>query len=132
MTVYVDTSAFLAVLNVDDTHHRKAKAQWTDLLTSEAELVCSNYVLVETFALLQHRFGMEAVRVFQQDILPVLRVAWVEERTHDAGVGALLTASKKKLSLVDCVSFETMRRLEIKTAFAFDADFNAIGFQSIP
>jgi predicted nucleic acid-binding protein len=34
--------------------------------------------------------------------------------------------------LVDWVSFEVMRRERIESAFAFDADFDAQGFRTIP
>lgn len=132
MRAFVDTSAFLAVLDADDEKHDQARQLWADLVTQEAGLICTNYVLVETFALLQHRFGMEAVRAFQKDVLPVVNVAWVDEVAHRAGVSALLTAGRRQLSLVDCISFETMRRLGIETAFTLDRHFEEQGFAVIP
>jgi uncharacterized protein len=45
---------------------------------------------------------------------------------------ALLVASRRDLSLVDCVSFEAMRRLRIDTVFCFDAYFAQQGFQVLP
>jgi predicted nucleic acid-binding protein len=55
MNIYVDTSAFLAVLNADDRYHVVAKSTWEKLLLDGAQLYLNNYVLVETFALLQSR-----------------------------------------------------------------------------
>lgn len=132
MNVFVDTSAFLAVLDADDKDHAKAKTAWTDLISSEANLLCHNYVLVESSALIKHRLGLKAVRVFEGDILPLIHVKWIAEDVHKAGVSALLTASKRKLSLVDCVSFEIMRRLGLDTAFTFDSHFDEQGFVCIP
>ena len=132
MSIFVDTSALYAILDADDENHERAKHLWTDLVTQEARLVCSNYVLVETFALVQHRLGMEAVRALQEDILPILHIEWVDEPSHRAGVTAVLTAARRNLSLVDCVSFEVMRQLGIKTAFAFDPHFGEQGFECIP
>jgi len=37
-------------------------------------LVTTDYVLVETAALLQHRLGMAAVRSFHKNVVPVLEV----------------------------------------------------------
>ena len=131
MILFIDTTAFFALLDQDDVHHRKAKAQWVDLLASENVFVTTNYILVECFALIQHRLGMEAVRAFQDDILPLVRVEWVDAETHKSGVSAFFAASRRKLSLVDCVSFETMRCLGIKAAFTFDPHFSEQGFSSI-
>ena len=132
MTVFVDTSAFFAVLDAADQNHEQAKATWVELISEEANLLCTNYVLVETLALVQRRLGIDAVRVFQEDVVPVMHVEWVEQVHHSAGVTALLIASNRGLSLIDCVSFETMRRLGVRTAFAFDSHFFEQGFVCLP
>lgn len=132
MNVFVDTSGFLAILDADDTNHLKAKREWNNIISTGANLFCNNYILVETFALIQHRLGMKAVRVLEEDILPLVHIEWIKESTHKAGMSAFLIASKRKLSLVDCVSFETMRDLGLKVAFGFDSHFRDQGFACIP
>ena len=128
MSVFVDTSALLAVLNSADDNHARAARTFRSLLQSDEALVTTNYVLVETMALLQHRFGLGAVRRFQDDVSPVLGITWVEAELHAAGTAALLTASRRQLSLVDCVSFTCMRRLGMTRAFHFDPHFQEQGF----
>lgn len=59
MTVFLDTSAVLAVLNADDEYHPEADAIWRRLLETEEPLLSSNYILVETFALAQRRLGFD-------------------------------------------------------------------------
>lgn len=132
MNVFVDTSGFLAILDADDINHLKAKREWNNIISTGANLFCNNYILVETFALIQHRLGMKAVRVLENDILPLVHIEWIKESTHKAGMSAFLIASKRKLSLVDCVSFETMRDLGLKVAFGFDSHFRDQGFECIP
>jgi predicted nucleic acid-binding protein len=132
MRIFIDTSAFFALLDRDDANHLKSKRKWGDILSYENTLVTSNYVLVECFALMQSRIGLEAVRGFQEDVLPLINIEWVTSEIHKSGVSALLAASRRKLSLVDCVSFEIMRTLGIKTVFAFDLHFAEQGFKSIP
>jgi len=132
MRIFMDTSAFFALLDRDDANHKKAKKIWSDVLNPENILITSNYVIVENFALIQHRLGLEAVRGFQEDILPLINIEWADAETHKSGVSALLAASRRRLSLVDCVSFETMRILGIKTVFAFDPHFADQGFRCIP
>jgi len=132
MRVFIDTSAFYALLDRDDENHRKAKNAWIDLLKNEDTLITNNYVLVETFALIQHRLGIDAVRGLQNDILPLVNIEFVVPEYHRSGVSALLSASRRNLSLVDCVSFEMMRTSEIKTVFAFDPHFKEQGFTILP
>ena len=132
MSTFIDTSALLAVLDADDLNHPAAKGAWASLLADGDELHCTNYVLVETYALLQNRLGMQAVRTFHEDIAPVLRVDWADAASHASSVSALLTAGRRTLSLVDCASFEAMRRLGITVAFTFDRHFGEQGFRCMP
>jgi predicted nucleic acid-binding protein len=53
----------------------------------------------------------------------LLQVHWVTESEHQAGVQALMIAGRRKLSLVDCISFKVMRARSARVAFAFDEHF---------
>jgi len=132
MTIFVDTSALLALLDADDRNHTIAKQAWEEMVRNEESLKCTNYILIETFALVQHRLGMDAVRTLQEDILPLVSVEWMDEQNHYSSVLALLVADRRGLSLVDCASFETMRRLGLNTAFTLDRHFDQQGFRVIP
>ncbi len=129
MSTFVDTSALLAVLSSTDANHPAAARILRGLVAEDEALITTNYVVVEAFATAQHRFGIDAVRTFQQDIAPLLNVHLVSQDEHDAGVGAVLAASRRQLSLVDCVSFEVMRRLGLNRAFCFDSHFDEQGFE---
>ncbi len=58
MSVFVDTSALLAVLDAGDAQHPPARAAWQTLLERDERLITTSYVPVETFALVQNRLGM--------------------------------------------------------------------------
>jgi predicted nucleic acid-binding protein len=132
VSTFVDTSALLAVLDADDAQHARASRTWRELLGSDEPLVTTSYVLVEAFALAQARLGLEATRTLNVDVVPILRVIWVDERLHRAAMTALLTAQRRHLSLVDCVSFEAMRQAGMTRAFAVDRHFRQQGFSTIP
>ena len=132
MSTFVDTSALLAVLHGSDKNHGRAARTWRALVDRDEELVCTNYVLVETLALAQSCFGLGAVRDLVENVVPLLHVVWVDEQIHASAVTALLTANRRLLSLVDCVSFATMRRLSITRAFEFDGHFAEQGFKRAP
>lgn len=131
MSVFVDTSALYAVLDADDDNHTPARTEWRRLLLISS-LVTTNYVLVETTALLQHRLGVEAVRTFEQDVCPVLGLEWIDASRHAAGMSSVLAAGRRRLSLVDCVSFAAMRDLGLHDAFTFDGHFAEQGFCCLP
>lgn len=132
MSIFIDTSGLIAVLDMDEASHGAATTSWVDILKSEEALVTTNYVLVETCALVQNRLGIAAVRVFHNDIVPVLRIQWVDKTVHQAAMEIMLAVGRKKLSLVDCVSFETMRLLGVSTVFTLDKHFKAQGFRCFP
>ena len=116
----------------DDVNHKSAAGAWVDILQSDEILTATNYVLVETIALLQYRLGLKAVRFFQEEILPVVGIIWVDATMHHAAMSIMLAAGRKKLSLVDCVSFEAMRLGGISTAFTLDRHFFEQGFTCFP
>ena len=120
--IFIDTSALVALLDADDRYHIAAERIWTSLINTkdDNELVCNNYVLLEACSLIQRRYGMQVLRTFQEQAVPLLTVDWIGPERHAAAIAAVLVANRRGLSLVDCASFETMRRLGIRTAFAFD------------
>jgi predicted nucleic acid-binding protein len=63
-------------------------------------------------------------------LLRPFSVVSIDDATHRAAVSALLAGGP--MTLVDLVSFEVMRRLQIETAFAFDPDFARQGFALVP
>jgi len=83
-------------------------------------------------ALLQARLGMAAVRMFHDAVLPLVRVDWIDEIVHGQAASAFIAADRRGLSLVDLSSFETMRRMGIRSVFTFDRHFRQYGFETLP
>jgi predicted nucleic acid-binding protein len=131
MTVFVDTSALLALLDGGDEHHGAAVADWQALAEAESALVTSNYVVLETIAVAQHRLGLDAVRALVRHVLPLIIVIFIDEPLQQAALSALLAAGRRRLSLVDCASFEVMRRRQIHRVFGYDAHFDEQGFEKV-
>jgi predicted nucleic acid-binding protein len=130
--IFVDTSAFLAILASSDVNNQCALLCWRNLFEEGQTLVTNNYVIVESIAIAQKRFGLEKVRGFQTKILPFLQIEWIDESQHTTIIEMVLQINRRKLSLVDCSAFETMRRLDIETVFTFDERFREQGFNVIP
>ena len=130
--IFVDSSAFLAILSVDDQHHPRAELCLRGLREENQMLYTNNYVIVESMALVQKRFSLDRVRHFQNKILPLVQIEWVDEEGHKVAIDHLLSTNRRQLSLADCSAFGTMRRLGIETVFTFDTHFHEEGFDVIP
>lgn len=120
------------MLDRDDAFHARAAASWRDLLEQDAHLLTQSYVLVELVALVRRRLGLPAVRVLQDDVVPIVTVVWIDGILHNMGMTALLAAGQRDISLVDWVSFEVMRRRGVQQAFTFDPHFRDQGFTLVP
>lgn len=129
--VFVDTSAMYALLVASDMNHGRAAAAFDRLRGRNQVLATSSYVLVETYALLGRRVGMSAVRSFSDDMAPLLEVVWIDQDRHDRGLALLVDRADDTLSLVDTVSFVSMRDERIDEAFAFDHHFEDEGFSIV-
>jgi predicted nucleic acid-binding protein len=130
--IFVDTSALFAVIDFDDHQHRVAFAAWRGLVDAKEPLITTNYVVVELFSLAQSRLGFDAVRELENDAFPLLDVVLVDPAIHRAAVAAVFAAGRRNLSLVDCASFEVMRRRGLRTAFTLDRHFAEQGFDTVP
>lgn len=107
MTVFVDTSAVYALLDADDAHDEQSAKVWYELLDGDDRLVLD-------------------------DILRIMDIVWIDEDIHARAVAAMLAAGRRKLSLVDCASFEVMRSAGIRSAFTLDRHFAEQGFERRP
>ncbi|MEA3351648.1 MAG: PIN domain-containing protein [Chloroflexota bacterium] len=130
--ILIDTSAIIAVLCKEDQYHTQAAKIWIDLLDKNERILCNNYILLETTALIQRRHGLDIIRAFYNDMVPILQVEWLDHDQHTQSVEALLRYDRRRLSLVDLTAFATMRRLGIRKAFTFDKHFAEQGFDVIP
>jgi predicted nucleic acid-binding protein len=119
-------------MDADDDRHAAAAETWRRLLEDRDSIHTSNYVMIETVALLQGRIGVDCLRTFVSDVLPIVDVVWVGEGIHRSALHALLVSGRRRLSLVDCASFEAMRSMGIETAFCFDPHFAEQGFRLVP
>jgi predicted nucleic acid-binding protein len=132
MSTFVDTSAILTVADRDDSRYDRVDPVWRELCQSPDDLVTTSYVLLESFALMQQRVGVEAVRALHEEVVPALTVVWVDESLRAVGMEALLAAGRRHLSLVDCVSFAVMRQIGIDRAFTLDRHSADQGFGVVP
>lgn len=127
--VFVDTSGFYAELDGTDTRHAEAKAAFALALDHKAGLVTTNYIIHESWAVIQVRLGWDAVDAWLDRIVPKCEIVWITHDLHDLGAARCRQARQRHLSLSDCVAIEVMRRRRINLAIAFDEHFEREGFR---
>lgn len=129
-SIFVDTSAWYALIASADPEHGAAKAIWARLTQDRPELFTSDWVLAELIALSERRLGRFLARRIGSLILKgdAVRVVFVDSRVLEQAWRVYGELGGP--SLVDCVSFESMRNSGIERYFAFDADFGRAGFKS--
>jgi len=124
-SVLWDSGAFLALLDADDTDHPRAVEIARSLATQRRPGVITNYIEVETHALLLRKLGRTLAREWLlRASLPVLRVLPEEEARAKE---MLATYEDKDWSLCDAISFAVMERRGLRTAFSFDQHFRQYG-----
>ena len=128
--VFIDTSALYALLVSTDRWHRSALHTMRGLRRLDAQLITTSHVLVECYALLGSRIGVDAVAALRDAIEPLLDVTWVDRDLHDRALDGVIFAGGKP-GLVDAISFLVMRERGIDTAFTLDRDFETAGFSLV-
>lgn len=132
MSLFADTSGLYALLVATEADHDAVRAAFRRAVERGRPIVTTNYVVVEVSALLQHRIGLAPVRDLQIRLLPVLSVRFVDERLHRRGFERLFRLDRRRVSLVDAVSFEVLDDEGISDVLGLDRHFTEQGFRLIP
>jgi predicted nucleic acid-binding protein len=130
--LFVDTSGFYALLVGTERDHGAVLEVFRAAAERGRRMVTTNYVMVETSALLQHRIGLAPVHDLEERILPLVTVQWVSSELHRRAVERLFRTDKRKVSLVDVVSFVVMETEGLTDALGLDPDFTTEGFRLLP
>lgn len=130
MTLFVDTSGILALIDRDDRSHLGTTEAFA--LGRSQPLVTHAYVVVETLAVARRRFDARVAADIIDRVLPAIEVTPVDAELHATALAAFRQSIDPSVSLVDRTSFAFMRREGIARAIALDADFRTAGFQTLP
>ena len=129
--IFVDTSAWYALVDKDDADHRTAASF---LAANTTPLVTTNAVFSETVTLIRYRMSLETARIFGQKLKESTFVRMIalmpadEERAWDI----FCKYRDQDFSFVDCTSFAVMQRMTLAAAFAFDRHFRVMKFSVVP
>lgn len=129
--IFIDTSAFVALLDRRDKNHTLAAALSTRISKEKVKSFTTDYVLDETFTTILKHAGYQAVAGFD-DLLQQSNwyIARISDMYFDQARKVFLTFNKdKEWSFTDCTSYIVMKELKITSVFTFDEHFQQMGFQ---
>jgi uncharacterized protein len=127
--VFVDSSAYLALLDRNDEHHQRAQATLAALADGRYRQFTTNVLIIEAHALMLAELGIAPASAFLRAVddshTVVVRVRAADEMRAKA---LLFQYADKDFSFTDAISFVVMERLDIRFAFTFDRHFSQYGF----
>ena len=124
--IFVDTSAWYALLDKNDADHYAAVKFYDSLVHP---LVTSNYIADEVITLARIRLGYKVAvevgqKLWDESIANLIRVMPEDEKK---AWEIFVKYRDKTFSFTDCSSFALMERIGITEVFAFDEHFTQYG-----
>lgn len=134
--LFVDTGAWIALINSEDQYHQPA-VDFYRLLEPFVQRVTSSHVISETYTWLRYKagflFASNYLSIIQQaltnDSLTVIRD---NKELLEFAEHLLRDFPDQKISYVDAISMAIMRKEGITNVFGFDHHFYLMNFQIIP
>lgn len=132
--LFIDASAWIALLMNDDNYHSKAVQEFPLLFVNYQQFVTTNLVIAEAYVFLRTRISLNAALDFLERVRtsPRLRRVYSDAELELEAEGILRQFDDQDFSLADAVSFVVMRQQAIQDAFTFDHHFDTLGFHRIP
>jgi uncharacterized protein len=132
--IFVDTSAWIALVDKDDSHHKEAASSYPSLLKNHRNLITSNFVIAETYIIILNELGHKLAIDFLEKLKASPRILKIysNEDIEAEAEPILAKCSDQDFSYTDAVSFVIMKRQKIRKAFSFDKHFVIAGFVNIP
>ena len=135
--IFVDSGAWIAVLNPKDRHHEEANATFAGLQRN-ITLVTTDYVIDETATRLRYDTNhalavkfLDAIEAFEMS--GDLAVIAITAEVFQEAKALFRQRNSPRLSFTDCTSFVVCRSdVRITKAFAFDEDFPKMGIPLQP
>lgn len=129
-SVFVDTSAIVALLDRADPRHAEVSQTFGESI--DTDLVTHGYVVAETLAVVRQRFGVDGATTVIDDLLPLIRLAPVDADVFGVALEAYRRSLPSGTSFVDRLTLAVMARDSIELLFAVDGDFDDAGVRLLP
>ncbi|MFH1452418.1 MAG: PIN domain-containing protein [Armatimonadota bacterium] len=130
-SIFVDTSAFYAMINKGETHHGKIK---NFIKKSKELLVTTNLIFAETISLITKRLGKNIAADFGSGLLNSTRLSiyYLSEDYQKEAWDLFISYKDKDFDYIDAACFTFMKKMNINKVLSFDRHFKQMGFEILP
>ena len=130
--IFVDTGAWIAILNPNDQYHPEAMAIYNNLRDREAQLLTTDYVIDEAVTRLRYDTNHPVAVAFLEfmgnaEIAGGLTIVEIDKNVFEKAKALFRQYNSARLSFTDCTSFVVCHERNIREAFAFDQHFSMMG-----
>ena len=130
--IFVDTGAWIAILNPNDQYHREAIAIYKGLQQLKTRFLTTDYIIDETVTRLRYdtshsvavMYLSQTERLVEENILTVIEI---DNRIFQDAKALFRQYNSARLSFTDCTSFVVCHQNNIREAFGFDQHFAMMG-----
>jgi hypothetical protein len=129
-TVFVDTAAWLALVNKSDMIHQKARKVRDSLVKQTFKFMVTDYVLVEIAnAFSRPPYRSSAIKLITTiQASNDIQIIAINKEIYSKAWSLYSERPDKEWSFTDCTSFIVMKAFGIKEAFTTDHHFEQSGF----
>ena len=134
-SIFIDTSAWVALNERRDTYYEKAKLFVEKIKKGElifGPIHTSDFILKETYTYLLYNYNYTVAvdiinKIYRSNVIihPFNSLQFDE-------VWKKIKTEERKLSFVDWTTVMYMEKYNILHVFSFDSDFSKVGFQRLP
>jgi hypothetical protein len=128
--VFMDTSAWIALINDSDALHKQAIEIIEQLYRQNCSLITTEFIILEVANELRNPTYRNRVVKYINDLKNKSNIRIIPANTEFLQTGWSLysTREDKEWSLTDCISFVVMQENSITEAFTSDHHFEQAGF----
>lgn len=133
MKVFIDTSAFVALLVDNELDHEKVARKYYDYRQNRAILFTSDYILDELFTRLLYfkidirRYIKKLKESISKGEITILRI---DDALFEKALEGFLKFSEHKISFTDATSYTLLKNYSLDEIFTLDNDFKKIGLNA--
>jgi predicted nucleic acid-binding protein len=124
-TVLADTGPLYAAVDPDDAHHVRAHRELKRLAHDECEVIVAYPALLEAYALVLYRLGMQAASAWLSEILKGAALVNPTPEDYREAVMKLLALPDQPITLFDATAAVLASRLGIEV-WTYDQHFDVM------